>query len=470
MTKNKNKILQKLKNFQKSCADLFEKKTESGNSGFFNNIKKFIPKKRSKKILAGFLILTIFSFGAFTAALVWHNINNDSEVAMASEFGSYGTEVYGTSFPYGGGSSDSDELDDYGCGPYGENPYGEGCLTPLTQDQITDGIDGQTFADATGLVCTPNNPAVGSQVTCTGTLPSGIGQPTDGLRLAVEGQTPVVCEFTNQNFTCANMNVGNTPGNRTIDGATGSNPLTETGRVISVGGQELTNDHLQEGGINPGETFADATGLECEDGQPGETVTCTGTLPDGYFEPGDGLQIGTEDGGLYECEFDGQDFTCEITLVDEVGQQPVLVAIGDGDPVDTGTTVTVGGTLIEDSSNPGRPVYSSINITNASGFDLPGRTENSFGNISPSQRIRIEILGLQYTSAPANATCNISLVNNSGNAINNAFASVDGEVGNLTTIQGQIEDTGDGTYRCRAIANIGSDLPIQTNVRARFSF
>jgi hypothetical protein len=161
-----------------------------------------------------------------------------------------------------------------------------------------------------------------------------------------------------------------------------------------------------------------------------------------------------------------------MTVGNTAGNANVQASVNGSTPTNTGLTVNVENPApTQDPANPGKPKFTSINILSGNGTDLPGRTSGNFGNASRGQRVRIEILGLEYTNAPsAGATCDISLINSSGNVINNAFASVDGSNGDLTTIKGNIQSIGGGKYKCMGISSLGADITIQNNIKARFVF
>jgi uncharacterized repeat protein (TIGR01451 family) len=122
----------------------------------------------------------------------------------------------------------------------GTTPVDKGDVTlarPLTQNDIASGIPNPTGNGTTpfgDLLNCPASANLNTNVTCTGTLPSHILPPTDGLKLNVQGQTPVACTFQGQNFTCSNLPVGGSAGVLPIQVATGNNTPTNTGRTINV--------------------------------------------------------------------------------------------------------------------------------------------------------------------------------------------------------------------------------------------
>jgi hypothetical protein len=126
---------------------------------------------------------------------------------------------------------------------------------------------------------------------------------------------------------------------------------------------------------------------------------------------------------------------------------------------------------IANPSNPTQPKFTTINTTDANGVNLPARTTSNFGNTYPGQRLRIEINGLEFASTPLQGqTCTVKLYNSSNTLINNAFAITDGATGTLTEVEGTVIPNGTNKFTCRWIGNLGSNLPVQNNLKARFIF
>jgi hypothetical protein len=279
----------------------------------FQKIKAWVISH--KKIVIGLSLICILGFAvgfAINSVLFDRQQSN----AQASSLG-YGNTTYGE------------------CG-YGDDicPFGE-----LTNTDISGGINGQTFAQATNLVCA--DAAVNTTTTCTGTLPAGISAPTTGLKLNVEGQTSSTCTFTGQNFSCPNLAVGSTTGVRKIQGAIGTNTPADTGKTITVSPRVITPADIANIGTGTeSDPFVNLTCGANNSAVAATPTTCTGTLKPGYSIPTDfQLGVGTDPSG--SCTQVGQVVTCvNIPVTTTTGDQPLKAKVGTT-TADTGKTVTV---------------------------------------------------------------------------------------------------------------------------------
>lgn len=229
-------------------------------------------------------------------------------------------------------------------------------LIPLDPTHLVDGglIPGQTFAEATNLSC--EDALANTTTNCTGTLPAGYTAPEDGvLKLNVEGQPQVECVFAENNvdFTCNNLPVGSeitTAGNlKDIQAAIDDSEPVNTGEQINISLNPITPENLVDGGLIPGQTFAEATGLECVSSLGEDViyatdyVDCSGQLPEGYGAPEGYLELNVEGQDGVICVFDGPNFTCNnMPAGDQVGQDiPIQASINESTPTDTGETIDV---------------------------------------------------------------------------------------------------------------------------------
>lgn len=143
------------------------------------------------------------------------------------------------------------------------------------------------------------------------------------------------------------------------------------------------------------------------------------------------------------------------------------------------------GVILEDPENPGQPYYRGINITKADGSNLPNRTKpfgfnnipGSFGDVTRSMEIKIQIVGLKYNHTPnERQKCLISLIDSSSRVIPNSFATHPYKSGTLTQVVGNLGKDGIAPnesyqwYECSYTGFIARDFPVYDNLRARFSF
>lgn len=108
--------------------------------------------------------------------------------------------------------------------------------------------------------------------------------------------------------------------------------------------QPLVQAHLPNGGLTTGQSFAQATNLNCSQAIAGQKIQCTGSLPEGYIAPTTGnLRLNVENQPQAVCDFSSErNFTCNnMEVGQETGQKKIQAAIENGNREDTGKTIQV---------------------------------------------------------------------------------------------------------------------------------
>ena len=306
----------------------------------------------------------------------------------------------------------------FGCGQYGSLGYGQECINP-NLDTDSDGLPDSWEQEHFG--CT----------TCAIPTAEPDGDGLTNIEEYILGTNP-----TNPDTDGDGANDG-------AEVANGNDPLNPSDKPTTNpnGGPNTDSDGLPDwweqdffGNLNQ-----NATGDPDNDGLTNLEEYILGTNPNDSDSDNDGASDGVE------------------------------VANGN-DPLNP-TNFPESILPVANPLNPTQPKFTTINITDANGTNLPAKTTSNFGNTYPGQRLRIEINGLEFATTPLQGqTCTAKLYNSSNTLINNAFAITDGATGTLTEVEGTVIPNGTNKFTCRWIGNLGSNLPVQNNLKARFIF
>jgi hypothetical protein len=186
--------------------------------------------------------------------------------------------------------------------------------------------------------CAPDPIPALTTTTCGGTLPSSYLPPSGTLKLKVQNQAEVSCNFTGNTFSCPGMNVGSIVGNRDIQAAIGNSAFVNTGKsivvttlIFSQGDVSNLNDIIP-GGINcnpnPTEVLT--------------TINCSGTLPSYLVPPITPISLKVSGQNSVICNFTGNTFSCPgMNVGSIVGNYNIQGTIGSNQFVNTGKLITV---------------------------------------------------------------------------------------------------------------------------------
>ncbi|NJK71275.1 MAG: hypothetical protein HC932_03420, partial [Thermales bacterium] len=188
-----------------------------------------------------------------------------------------------------------------------------------------------------GINCTPNPTLVLASSTCSGTLPSYYIPPITNLKLRINNQPNSTCTFSNNTFTCSNLNTGTNPGNFPIQGSIGSGAFQNTGSLIQVNPIILSQSLLP--------TLNNlVSGINCilDPVVVNQTINCSGTLPSTHTQPNGILYLNVINQPSINCSFIGQSFNCNNL---PVGSTPAIkniqAKIGGSSPTNTGKSINV---------------------------------------------------------------------------------------------------------------------------------
>ena len=452
---------------------------QNKKTNILQKLKKFIPKKRSGQMaLAGLLVLTLGGLAIFSGNVNFNKIFNLNADKIAK-----------ADAPVNG----------FGCGQYGSLGYGQECINP-NLDTDSDGLPDSWEQEHFG--CT----------TCAIPTAEPDGDGLTNIEEYILGTNP-----TNPDTDGDGANDG-------AEVANGNDPLNPSDKPTTNpnGGPNTDSDGLPDwweqdffGNLNQ-----NATGDPDNDGLTNLEEYIIGTNPNDNDTDNDGANDGaevangndplnpsdkpttnpnggpnTDSDGLpdwWEQDFFGnlnQNATGDpdndgLTNLEEyiLGTNP-NDSDSDNDGASDGVEVANGNDPLNPTNfpesilpvanplNPTQPKFTTINITDANGTNLPAKTTSNFGNTYPGQRLRIEINGLEFATTPLQGqTCTAKLYNSSNTLINNAFAITDGATGTLTEVEGTVIPNGTNKFTCRWIGNLGSNLPVQNNLKARFIF
>ena len=452
---------------------------QNKKTNILQKLKKFIPKKRSGQMaLAGLLVLTLGGLAIFSGNVNFNKIFNLNADKIAK-----------ADAPVNG----------FGCGQYGSLGYGQGCINPnldTDSDGLPDWWEQEHFGCTTCAIPTADSDSDGLtnlEEYVIGTNPTNPDTDGDGANDGVE------------------VDNGNNPLNPTDNPTTNPNGGVDTdndglpdwweqdffGNLNQNATGDLDSDgltNLEEYilGTNPNDSDSDndgaSDGVEVDNGNnPLNPTDNPTTNPNGGPNTdNDGLPNWWEQQhfGNLNQNATGDPDADGLTNLEEynAGTNPTNPdtdgdGFTDGEEVDNGnnpldpTDFPESIPPIANPSNPTQPKFTTINTTDANGVNLPARTTSNFGNTYPGQRLRIEINGLEFASTPLQGqTCTVKLYNSSNTLINNAFAITDGATGTLTEVEGTVIPNGTNKFTCRWIGNLGSNLPVQNNLKARFIF
>jgi hypothetical protein len=209
---------------------------------------------------------------------------------------------------------------------------------PLTQSNMQDAIE--------SIVCTPKTVAQNQSINCQGSLNTGYTQPGGNFELSIPGGGSSVCQFQGKNFTCNNINVGQTEGSKTVQGKVGNGTPQNMRETINVEAQRratpITDANLNNGGLVSGQDFATATQLNCTQAIAGGQIQCTGKLPNGFKSPETGqLKLNVEGQAPVVCTFSNDvDFVCNnMPVGTETGQKKIQATTSNQPPKDTGKVI-----------------------------------------------------------------------------------------------------------------------------------
>lgn len=193
---------------------------------------------------------------------------------------------------------------------------------PLVDGDLTN------FSQFTGLICTPNPVAVFSTTTCTGTLPNYIVFGTTSLRLRVDNQFSVLCGIAGQVFTCANISVGATTGNKMIQADINGGPFVATGLGLVVSDKVIDDTEIANLGAPDKEQVL--TEIKCGTNGivfAGKSTTCTAKIATGWvIFPEFKFGVGVDPAG--SCTQSGSNLTCiNVPVSSDTQNQGVLFLV-----------------------------------------------------------------------------------------------------------------------------------------------